>query len=695
MRHAPQPYPFLALLLTTSSVFGLFCGSSGCSKPLVRISTPGGNIDVSIPSSFGTQPADAEKSASRGAPSASGPAAAAPAAAVASSIIGVEYPLDRWSPQEIEARLRRNQLEFDQLVGSRIELTGTQPDPVWERAVGVDAAEFFSSDELFALHRLDLELTQLWGLLGAHHARAQLITRVEGLERDVERMERDGVDARGQARGRAKLKDELRPQLERASKVMLAGSIGKPPLGTAQASSVPLAFGYVGEGGAEAGLVDLRDLARSVRRLDRNLALGGVRGLIMWPSVTGTVIQLGDAHHKPDARRRVLASQAATAAAMYSKRLASARSEQQAYFRDCMEFCKYIETLARAGDDRGVDAARESWVKAALGRLLEPMAAEPSAGKEAKQIVERRAGAPAKGPGAPAKGAGAPAQGAGAPAQGAGTPAQGAGSAAQAAGFQNFKGGVAEVIDLDSLSESFLEARLMVATKRYRESAATQPLTVDYAREMRSMWAHATLAGNLLRSVRNRMGEKANLASLQQEARTEAELGLSSTQQRDRVNRLEERLAEGRYAVVSVTCNRYAREAAKLVAWADACGEGDWIRGETEPLLKIWGFELSGCLPGAHPSAETRNMNTLARMLQDEAKRRYGTDPEVSKWLVEESKFYENLAKDIAALRSLRSQSETTQYRDAARRIDDALRARRTSTFAGFFDPPTEADGPK
>jgi hypothetical protein len=464
-------------------------------------------------------------------------------------------------------------------------------------------------------------------------------------------------------------------------------------------------------------------LVRSVRRLDRNFALDGVRGLIMWPSVTGIVIKLGDAHQKPDARRRVLAKQAATAAARYSKRLASARSEQQAYFRDCMEFCKKIETLAQAGDDRGVDAARESWVKAALGRLLEPMAAEPSAGKEAKQIVERRAGAPAKGPGAPAKGAGAPAQGAGAPAQGAGapaqgagtpakgagapaqgagapaqgagTPAQGAGSAAQAAGFQNFKGGVAEVIDLDSLSESFLEARLMVATKRYRESAATQPLTVDYAREMRSMWAHATLAGNLLRSVRNRMGEKANLASLQQEARTEAELGLSSTQQRDRVNRLEERLAEGRYAVVSVTCNRYAREAAKLVAWADACGEGDWIRGETEPLLKIWGFELSGCLPGAHPSAETRNMNTLARMLQDEAKRRYGTDPEVSKWLVEESKFYENLAKDIAALRSLRLQSETTQYRDAARRIDDALRARRTSTFAGFFDPPTEADGPK
>jgi hypothetical protein len=593
---------------------------------------------------------------------------------VASSIIGVEYPLDRWSPQEIEARLRRNQLEFEQLVGSRIELTGTQPDPVWERALGGDAAEYFSSDELFALHRLDLELTQLWGLLGAHHTRAQLITRVEGLERDVERMERDGVDARGQARGRTKLKDELRPQLERANKVMFAGSMGKPPLGTAQASSVPLAFGYAAGGDPEAGLADLRDLVRSVRRLDQNFALGGVRGLIMWPSVTGTVIKLGDAHHKPDARRRVLASQAATAAAMYSKRLASARGEQQAYFRDCMEFCKKIEALARAGDDRGVDAARESWVKAALGRLLEPMAAEPSAGKEAKQTAER---------------------GAGAPAQGAGSAAQGAGSAARAAGFQDFKGGVAEVIDLDSLSESFLQARLMVATKRYREHAATQPLTVESAREMRSMWAHATLAGNLLRSVRSRMGEKATLASLQQEARTEAELGISSTQQRDRIKRLEERLAEGRYAVVSVTCNRYAREAAKLVAWADACGDGDWIRGETEPLLKIWGFELSGCLPGVHPSAETRNMNTLARMLQDEAKRRYGTDPEVSKWLVEESKFYENLAKDIAALRNLRSQRETTQYRDAARRIDDVLRARRSSTFAGFFDPPTEADGPK
>ena len=667
MRHAPQPYPFLALLLTTSSVFGLFCGSSGCSKPLVRISTPGGNIDVSIPSSFGTQPADAEKSASRGAPSASGPAAAAPAAAVASSIIGVEYPLDRWSPQEIEARLRRNQLEFDQLVGSRNELTGTQPDPVWERAVGVDAAEFFSSDELFALHRLDLELTQLWGLLGAHHARAQLITRVEGLERDVERMERDGVDARGQARGRAKLKDELRPQLERASKVMLAGSMGKPPLGTAQASSVPLAFGYAAEGGDEAGLVDLQDLVRSVRRLDRNFALGGVRGLIMWPSVTGTGIQLGDAHHKPDARRRVLASQAATAAAMYSKRLASARSEQQAYFRDCMEFCKYIETLARAGDDRGVDAARQSRVQAVLGRLLEPIAAEVGAGKKAKQSAE----------------------------PGATVPAQGAGSAAQGAGFQDFKGGVAEVIDLDSLSEPFLQARLMAATKRYGECAATQPLTVDSAREMRSMLAHATLAGNLLRRVQARVVEKANLASLQQEARTEAELGISSAQQRDRIKRLEERLAEGRYAVVSVTCNRYAREAARLVAWADACGEGDWIRGSAEPLLGIWGFELSSCLPGVHPSAETRSMTNLVRRLQDEAKRRYGTDPEVSKWLVEESRFYENLAKEIAALRSLRSQSETTQYRDATRRIDDALRARRNSTFAGFFDPLPDAVSPK
>jgi hypothetical protein len=586
---------------------------------------------------------------------------------VASSIIGVEYPLDRWSPQEIEARLRRNQLEFDQLVGSRNELTGTQPDPVWERAVGVDAAEFFSSDELFALHRLDLELTQLWGLLGAHHARAQLITRVEGLERDVERMERDGVDARGQARGRAKLKDELRPQLERASKVMLAGSIGKPPLGTAQASSVPLAFGYAAEGGDEAGLVDLQDLVRSVRRLDRNFALGGVRGLIMWPSVTGTGIQLGDAHHKPDARRRVLASQAATAAAMYSKRLASARSEQQAYFRDCMEFCKYIETLARAGDDRGVDAARQSRVQAVLGRLLEPIAAEVGAGKKAKQSAE----------------------------PGATVPAQGAGSAAQGAGFQDFKGGVAEVIDLDSLSEPFLQARLMAATKRYGQCAATQPLTVDSAREMRSMLAHATLAGNLLRRVQARVVEKANLASLQQEARTEAELGISSAQQRDRIKRLEERLAEGRYAVVSVTCNRYAREAARLVAWADACGEGDWIRGSAEPLLGIWGFELSSCLPGVHPSAETRSMTNLVRRLQDEAKRRYGTDPEVSKWLVEESRFYENLAKEIAALRSLRSQSETTQYRDATRRIDDALRARRNSTFAGFFDPLPDAVSPK
>jgi hypothetical protein len=394
----------------------------------------------------------------------------------------------------------------------------------------------------------------------------------------------------------------------------------------------------------------------------------------MWPSVTGTVIQLGDAHHKPDARRRVLASQAATAAAMYSKRLASARSEQQAYFRDCMEFCKYIETLARAGDDRGVDAARQSRVQAVLGRLLEPIAAEVGAGKKAKQSAE---------PGATV------------PAQGAGSAAQGAGSAAQGAGFQDFKGGVAEVIDLDSLSEPFLQARLMAATKRYGECAATQPLTVDSAREMRSMLAHATLAGNLLRRVQARVVEKANLASLQQEARTEAELGISSAQQRDRIKRLEERLAEGRYAVVSVTCNRYAREAARLVAWADACGEGDWIRGSAEPLLGIWGFELSSCLPGVHPSAETRSMTNLVRRLQDEAKRRYGTDPEVSKWLVEESRFYENLAKEIAALRSLRSQSETTQYRDATRRIDDALRARRNSTFAGFFDPLPDAVSPK
>ena len=680
MRHALQPHPILALLLTTSSVIGLCCGSSGCSKPLVRISTPGGNIDVSIPSSFGTQPAAAEKSAPRGAPSASGPAAAAPAAAVTSSIIGVEYPLDRWSPEEIEARLRRNQMEFDQLVGSRTELTGTHPDPVWERAVGVDAADFFTSDELFALHRLDLELTQLWGILGAHHARAQLLKRVEDLERDVERMQRDGVDARAQARGRAKLKDELRPQLERANKVMLAGSMGKPPLGTAQASSVPLAFGSVARSGSETGLVDLRDL-RSVRSLDQNFALDAVRGLIMWPSVTGNIIRLGDSHQKPEVRRRVLATQAAAAAAMYSERLASARSEQQANFRDCMEFCKQIEALARAGDDRGVDAARQSRVQAALGRLLEPMTAEPSAGKKAEQVVQR--------------GAATPAQGAGSAAKGAGSAANGAGSAANGAGFQDFKGGVAEVIDLDSLSPPFLQARLEAARKRYGEYAATQPLTVDAAREMRSMLAHATLAGNLLRSVRSREMEKANLARLQQEARTEAELGISTEQQRDRVRRLEEMLAEKRYAVVSVTCNGYARQAAKWVAWADAFGEGDWIRGSTEPLLQIWGIEISSCLPGAHPSAGTRSMNALVRSLQEEAKRSYGAEPEISKWLVEESRFYEKLAKDIDALRSLRSTGETTQYRDAARRIDDALRTRRNSTFAGFFDPLPDAAGPK
>lgn len=667
MRHALQPRPILALFLTTSSVIGLCCGSSGCSKPLVRISTPGGNIDVSIPSSFGTQPAAREKSAPRGASGASGPAAGAPAAAVTSSMIGVEYPLDRWSPEEIEARLRRNQLEFDQLVGSRTELTGTHPDPVWERAVGVDAVDFFTSDELFALHRLDLELTQLWGLLSAHHARAQLIKRVDELERDVERMQRDGVDARGQARGRAKLTDELRPQLERASKVMLAGSMGKPPLGTAQASSVPLAFGFVAGGGSETSLVDLRDLARSVRSLDQNFALGAVRGLIMWPSVTGNIIRLGDAHQKPEVRRRVLATQAATAAAMYSERLASARSEQQAYFRDCMEFCKQIESLARAGDDRGVDAARQSRVQAALGRLLEPMTTEPSVGKKAEQIVQR----------------------------GGAAPAQGEGSAAQGAGFQDFKGGVAEVIDLDSVSPPFIHARLEAARKRYGEYAATQPLTVDAAREMRSMVAHATLAGNLLRSVRNREIENANLARLQQEVRTEAELGIATEQQRDRIKRLEEMLAEKRYAVVSVTCNGYARQAAKRVAWADAFGEGDWIRGSTEPLLQIWSFEISSCLPGAHPSAGTRSMTALARSLQEEAKRRYGAEPELSKWLVEESRFYEKLAKDIDALRSLRSTGETTQYRDAARRIDDALRARRNSTFAGFFDPLPDAASPK
>jgi hypothetical protein len=680
MRHALQPHPILALFLTTSSVVALCCGSSSCSKPLVRISTLGGNIDVSIPSPLAQQPAVAEKFAPRGAPSAAGPAVAAPAAAVTSSIIGVEYPLDRWSPEEIDARLRRNQLEFDQLVGSRTELIGTHPDPVWERAAGGDAVDFFTSDELFALHRLELELTQLWGLLGAHHARAQLIKRVDELERDVERMQRDGVDARGQARGRAKLKDELRPQLERANKVMLAGSMGKPPLGTAQASSVPLAFGFFAGGGSETGLVDLRDLARSVRSLDQNFALGAVRGLIMWPSVTGNIIRLGDSHQKPEVRRRVLATQAAAAAAMYSERLASARSEQQVYFRDCMEFCKQIETLARAGDDRGVDAARQSRVQTALGRLLEPMAAEPSVGKKAERIGERGASATAKG--------------AGSTAQGAGSSAQGAGSAARGSGFQDFKGGFAEVIDLDSLSEPLLQARLEAATKRHGECAATQPLTVDAAREMRSMLAHATLAGNLLRRIRIRESEKATLASLQQEARAEAELGISSEQQRDRIRKLEEELARKRYSMVSITCNEYARRE-NSAAWADAFEVGDWIRGNAEPLLGIWGFEIGSCLPGAHPSAGTRSMNALVRRLQDEAKRRYGAEPEISKWLVEESRFYEKLAKDIDALRNLRSTGETTQYRDAARRIDDALRARRNSTFAGFFDPLPGAAGPK
>lgn len=556
---------------------------------------------------------------------ASGPLSAQSSAA---RIIGVEYPLDRWSPAELEARLQRNQREREQFVRKHLRGTGDAKRLV-EQPSPADAQEFLASSELRQLLRLQLQECALRGLRAAHVSCDGLRKREAEWMVSLERLERDGVDTREQVRLRSGL-EKLRSQIQTASKVMLAGAVGQPPLG----ESKPATFVAIESSG---------DYAQ-------------ISSLLKWPSAIGQ-LRLGDPA-KPDYRQRMLLQHAESMAKTYSDSLAAARSEQQEYFRDCMELAKSIADLARAGNYRGIDEAREDWILATLGGLLEPLPAEPK--PEPAAIV---APPPASGP-----------------------------AAAQRLGLQDYKDGLAEVVDLDTLSVQFLEGRRSVAEQRVNELQAIPAPTVEHVRELRTMLAHIQLAQDLKRKVDERERMRTEFAKVQQRARSQAELGLAPGAADEReIKRLESLLAEGRLAVWSRTCTRALKD--ELLR-----DQRHFLSFNMRPptqlgLVQVRIDDLGLLCYPTHMGSVSGGRRTgpvggFARYLEEAAVQAYQLPEEshkqIGKWLAEESKFYVQLADDLADLdQRIRGNKE---HRELAGRIDRELRDRRNALLTGFFD---------
>jgi hypothetical protein len=646
---------------------------NGCTPPAVKFEfkVP----TVTIPDLFGSSRASAESGERGSTDGVFESDTAVKADPVAGSIIGAEYSLDTWSVEEIKARLQRNQREFDHVVGHRKELAGVR----WESPARSDVLEFLDSEDLRSIQRLNLEGMQLAALLSAHRVRESLRLASHEAERELGRLERDGVDSAKQARLRKQLEGVLRPQLQRVGVVMLAGSVGTPPLGATAATITPIAYGQwtgpvlVNPNAKLEGF----DAGSLIRGFDGWFSGGRAAALLLWPSGLVYPGTPGFCEpRKPAARTRVLIDQAGEAAASYSKLLAEARAEQQAYFRECMELCERIEGCARAGDDGGVDAARAEWIQAALGGLFVPMQESPDTKSEQRMILGQTAS-----PVSAVPNQGAAAQPAAVPdAPGLGT--------LKGMNFQDYEAGVAMVVDLDALAASsaasFLESRRDAARKRYAELAAVHPTTSESMHEMQSMFLHDQLAQDLLWLLQHRERDRAELQRLREEIDGRTSLGVELPEYlRKQVERLEKQLSDGRIFTLWRTCNEFSRK-----SFPSGHVFGNWKertagRGELE---RLWDAQMR-CLFGPTEGAGVRPMKALASQYGDAAARLKADSEGPVRWLVGESRFYERIVTEIDALRTKKEATETSQYREAARRIDAELRARCELMCVGFFEP--------
>ncbi len=533
-------------------------------------------------------------------------------------ILGVEYPLERWTPADLEARLQANLREREHLPNTgdvrRLD----------DHASRADAAEYLGSAELRELLRLQLEECALQGLRAAHTSRDRLRQRATQWEAELERLQRDRVDLPQRERLRMGL-DKLRPQVALAGKILLAGCIGQPPLGeTACTSAVGIDF-------------------------SGNYA--PIAGLLKWPSVIGQ-LRLGDPA-KPEYRQRLLVHHAQSTAATYSRRMESARSEQQEYFRASMEFAKRIAELAQTGDYRGIDRAREDWIEATLGGLLEPSTSVAVAAPAPAEIFALAPRTP----------------------------------------VQDYKDGLADVIDLDTLSLAFLEGRRAEAERRLGELRAIPTPEVEHVREARKLLAHQQLAQGLKFKLQERERERSMLTTLQQRLRSQAELGLAPRPSEvDEEKRLERKFAAGQKAVFARTCTRalkdeLLRDSTHFVALDSRLSAQLGLVDARVGDLGLLCFPIHmGTKSGGRwmgPvggwALQLEQQATRLFELPDEPYRRIG------KWLAEEAKFYTQLADDLADLEQrMRGNKE---YRELATRIDRELRTRREALLAGFFDP--------
>lgn len=549
-------------------------------------------------------------------------------------ILGVEYPLERWTPAELETRLQGNLRERERLVREHLPSTG-DVRRLEEQASRADAAEYLGSAELRELLRLQLEECALQGLRAAHTSRDRLRQRVTQWEAELERLQRDRVDLPQQERLRTGL-DKLRPQVAMAGKILLAGCIGQPPLGETAATSA------VG--------------------IDFSGDYAPISGLLKWPSAIGQ-LRLGDPA-KPEYRQRMLVHHAQSTAATYSRRMESARPEQQEYFRACLELAKRIADLAQAGDYRGIDRVREDWIQATLGGLLEPL---PTAPEPTTSVLAAAVTA------APAPAASA--------------------AVAPPASVQDYKDGLADVIDLDTLSLAFLEGRRAEAERRLGELRAIPTPEVEHLREARRLLAHQQLAQGLKSKLQERERERSMLTTLQQRLRAQAELGLSPRPgEADEATRLERKLAAGQKAVLARTCTRalkdeLLRDSTHFVALDSRLSARLGLADARVGDLGLLCFPIHmGTMSGG------RRMGPVggwALQLEQEATRLFELPDEpyrrIGKWLAEEAKFYTQLADDLADLdQRMRGNKE---HRELATRIDRELRTRREALLAGFFDP--------
>jgi hypothetical protein len=273
------------------------------------------------------------------------------------AILGVEFPIDRWSRADLEERLksavaqaeslhRKHGVSFDRSGwATRPDLQTGTPYP----AEG-DAAFFLPSEALQERDRLAFEAATLQNLLQLLDQRERLENERQKLKATIDRQRRDRVEQRQMAANEKRL-EQLGSQLDRSGKVLLGAALGKGPLSERSYRS------KVYEGAA---------------LTNRNLRIS-LGSTTLWAAVNDGM--RNEPWAGPDrARLRILEQNAERNASELSRHEASSRPEQKEYYREAKELAIAIRDAAKAGDERTIEALRAPHARFLLQGLLSPHA---------------------------------------------------------------------------------------------------------------------------------------------------------------------------------------------------------------------------------------------------------------------------------------------------------------------------------